>query len=86
MIILIYFLIYIYNYDGWFENEESPDTIKSDEELTDKKEPDMLQLEGDEEVKVEKRFKILTSNKLLTRFPILLAHIKAGNNLYNSQN
>ena len=46
----------------------------------------MLQLEGDEEVKVEKRFKFLTSNKLLTRFPILLAHIKAGNNLYNSQN
>ena len=58
--------------------------------MTDKKESldlsDMLQLEGDEEVKVEKRFKILTSNKLLPRFPILLAHIKAGNNSYNSQN
>ena len=26
------------------------------------------------------RLKILTPNKLLTRFPILLAHIKAGNN------
>ena len=28
----------------------------------------------------ETGFKILTPNKLLTRFPILLAQIKAGNN------
>ena len=30
--------------------------------------------------------KILTPNKLLTRLPILLAQIKAGNNLYKSKN
>ena len=33
-----------------------------------------------EEVKEEKRLKILTLNKLLTGLPILLALIKAGNN------
>ena len=41
----------------------------------------MPPLEGDEEeVQQEKGLKILTSNKLLTRLPILLAQIKAGNN------
>ena len=51
------------------------------EESTDLSE--MLSLEGDEkEVKEEKRLKILTPNNLLTRFPILLAQIKAGNNSY----
>ena len=41
----------------------------------------MPPLEGDEE-KVEegKGLKILTPNKLLTKLPILLAQIKAGNN------
>ena len=43
-------------------------------------------LEGDEEVKEGKRLKILTPNKLLTRFPILLAQIKAGNNSYELKN
>ena len=43
----------------------------------------MLSLEGDEkEVKEEKRLKMLTPNNLLTRFPILLAQIKAGNDSY----
>ena len=37
-------------------------------------------LEGDEEVKEGNGFKILTPNKLLTRLPILLAQIEAGNN------
>ena len=47
----------------------------------------MLALEGDEEeVKQGKRLKILTPNKLLTRLPILLAQIKAGNNSYKSKN
>ena len=51
------------------------------EESTDLSE--MLSLEGDEkEVKEEKRLKILTPNNLLTRFPILLSQIKAGNNSY----
>ena len=41
----------------------------------------MSLLEGDEEgLKEGKRFKILTPNKLLTRLPVLLAQIKAGNN------
>ena len=35
----------------------------------------MPPLEGD-----EKGLKILTPNKLLTRLPVLLAQIKAGNN------
>ena len=40
----------------------------------------MLPLEGDEEVKKGKGLKIPTPNKLLTRLPILLVQIKAGNN------
>ena len=43
----------------------------------------MSPLEGDEKkVKEGKKFKILTPNKLLTRLPIILAQIKAGNNSY----
>ena len=40
----------------------------------------MPPLEGNEEVREGKGVKILTANKLLTRLPILLAQIKAGNN------
>ena len=40
----------------------------------------MLPLEANEEVEEGKGLKILTPNKLLTRLPILLAQIKAGNN------
>ena len=44
-------------------------------------------LEGDEkELKEGKGLKILTPNKLLTRLPILLVQIKAGNNLYKLKN
>ena len=40
----------------------------------------MLPLEGDqEEVKEGKELKILAPNKLLSRLPILLAQVKAGN-------
>ena len=47
----------------------------------------MPQLEGDEEeVKEGNRLKMLTPNKLLTRLPILLAQIKAGNNSYRLKN
>ena len=47
----------------------------------------MPPLDGDEEeLKEGKRLKILTSNKSLTRLPILLAQIKAGNNLYKLKN
>ena len=38
-----------------------------------------------EEVKV-KGLKILTSNKLLTRLPVFLAQIKAGNHSYKLKN
>ena len=45
--------------------------------------PPMPSLKGDEEkVKEGKGLKILTPNKLLTRLPILLTQIKAGNNSY----
>ena len=47
----------------------------------------MPSLKGDvEEVKEEKGLKILNPNKLLTRLPILLAQIKAGNNSYKLKN
>ena len=46
----------------------------------------MSPLEGDEEVKEEKELKILSSNKLLTRLPILLVQIKAGNISYKLKN
>ena len=46
----------------------------------------MPQLDGDEEVKEGIGLKILTPNKLLTRLPILLAQIKAGNNSYKLKN
>ena len=42
----------------------------------------MPPLAGNEEVKGEKGLKNLTPNKLLTRLPILLAQIKAGNHSY----
>ena len=63
---------------------------------------DLLPLEGDEGVKLESEqtiaervklwknertgLNILTSNRLLTRFSILLAQIKAKNNLYKLKN
>ena len=68
-----------YDYSMW--SEESTDK----EKLTDKDEstdiPPMPPLDDDkEEVKEEKGLKVLTPNKLLTCFLILLAQIKAGNN------
>ena len=77
-----------YNYNVWFENEESDDTKKGGEEdLADTTKggeeesadlPSMPPLERDKEVK-EKGLKILTPNKLLTRLPVLLVQIKPGN-------
>ena len=47
----------------------------------------MPPLDGDEaEVKEGKEFKILTSNKRLTRLPVLLAEIKTGNNTKKLKN
>ena len=76
-VMLIYFLKH--NYDNWFEKEELDDTTSSKiykEESGDLS--DMAPLEGDE--KEGKGLKILTPSKLLTKLPILLAQIKAGNN------
>ena len=76
-----------YNYNVWFENEESTDTTsrKSDEdESVDLH--DMLPLECDEEVNVRKGLKILTPKKLLTRLPTLLVQIKSGNDSYKLKN
>ena len=71
----------IYNYNIWFENEKLADTTSR---KSDKGESvhlsDMPPLEGDEEVKEGKGLIILTPNKLLSRLPISLAQIKAGNN------
>ena len=74
-----------YNYDVWFENEESSDTRKYDKEESVNL-SDMPPLEDDGEVKEGKGLKILTANKLLTRRPVLLAKIKAGNNSYKLNN
>ena len=46
---------------------------------------DMPALKGDE-VKKGKGLRILPPNKLLTRLPVLLAQIKAGNNSYKLKN
>ena len=52
-----------YNYDVWFESEESSNTTKTDEKFTDL--PPKPPLEGDEEkVKEKKELKILTLSKL----------------------
>ena len=76
------FLVDAYNYDNWFENEESADTRRK----IVKEESDMPLLESNEKVRERKVVKILTPNKLLTRLPILLAQIKAGNNSYKLKN
>ena len=67
-----------YNYHDCFENEEWTDTKRE----SHKEESDMQPLEaGEEQVKEGKGLKPLTPNKFLTRLPILLAQIKAGNKL-----
>ena len=70
MTLLIYFLKHVIMRNGL--------KMKNKEESVDLS--DMSSLEGDEEVKEGTGLKVLTSNKLLTTFSILLAKIKAGNN------
>ena len=48
--------------------------------------PQIPLLGYDEEVKEGKGLKVLTPDKLLTRLPILLAQIKAGNNSHKLKN
>ena len=64
-----------YNFDIWFENEETNDTIRKIKDLSD-----MSEIEAHEEVKEGKELKFLTSIGLLTRLSISLAQIKARNN------
>ena len=75
-----------YNYYVWFENQESSDTKRKSDKEESVDLSCMSSVEGDEEVKEGKGLKNLTPNKLLTRLPLLLAQIKAGNNSYNLKN
>ena len=67
-----------YNYDNWFEREESTDKEES-VDLSDMHLP-----KGEEEEGVKERIQLhfLTPNKLLIRLPMLLAQIKTRNNSY----
>ena len=59
----------VYDYEEWYKEKSDDLTVKDDKE----------------EVKEEAGMKILTPNKLLTRLPVLLAPIKAGNNSYKQK-
>ena len=59
----------VYDYEEWCKEKSDDLTVKDNEE----------------EVKEEAGMKILTPNKLLTRLPVLLAQIKAGNNSYKQK-
>ena len=64
--------------DEYYYSEQYKEKSVEEKELDD-----LPPLEGaEEEVKERKGLTILTPNKLLTRPPILLARIKAGNNSY----
>ena len=52
-----------YNYDDWFENEESTDITRE----SDKEESDMPPLEGDEIEVKEKRIKNLNSKQIISQ-------------------
>ena len=67
-----------YNYDNWFEREESTDKEES-VDLSDMHLP-----KGEEEEGVKERIQLhfLIPNKLLIRLPMLLAQIKTRNNSY----
>ena len=54
--------------------------------LSDENVPPMPLLKGDEELKQGTRIKILNPKKLLTRLPVLLAQLKAGNNSFKLEN
>ena len=65
----------------WYNKKRKSNKKESSHEKSTDLAP-MPPLEGDEEVKEGKELKILTPKKLLTRLPILLALIKAGNSLF----
>ena len=70
-----------HDYDKWYKGKLN---YHSDEFI------DILDMPllgvDEEEVKEVKGLKILTSKNLLTRLPMLLAGIKAGNNSYKLKN
>ena len=60
-----------YGYNTWFTEKKLDDKEELDETPA---------LEGDEKVKKGKRLKILTTNELLIRLPLLIAQTKIGTN------
>ena len=84
------FFVKGYEYNEWYKKmkkkSQPEETIAKEVKLRRQKADDedlsdMPPLEGDgEEVKEEKALKILTPDKLLTRLPVLLTQMKAGNN------
>ena len=64
-----------YDYNEWYEEEWDDSTVKDDEEELD----DLRTLEDDKEAQERKELEILTPKKLLTRYWVLLAQIKAQN-------
>ena len=83
-------------YDKWYKRykeskSQSGKTIDKRVKLRRQKAGDkylsgMPPLDGDEKEKEGKGLNVLTQKKFLTRLPILLAQIKAGNNSYNLKN
>ena len=78
-----------YDYDKWYEDlnykkEESDNSTLKDKEKIDDIPP--MPPGDEEEVKERKGLKVLTQNKLLTRFPVLLVQIKVINNSYKLKN
>ena len=69
-----------YDYSVWSEEMPNKEETSDKEELTDI--PPMLPVGDEEKVKEGKGLQVLTSNKLLTRVPTVVAQIKAGNNSY----
>ena len=61
--------------------------LEGDEEV--KLEPEQTiaeRIKLNPQIETSKRLQILTPNKLLTTYPILLSQIKAGNNSYKLKN
>ena len=54
-----------YNYENWFENKELNDTKRKSNKEESIDLTDMPPLEGDKEVKEEKRLKTLTGEKII---------------------
>ena len=87
----------LFKCDEWYKKDEEKSKSQTEEniakrvklrrqKLNDEDLFDMPLIEGGEEVKAGKGLKSLIPNKLLTRLPILLVQIKAGNNLNKLRN